>query len=60
MAMESTSNKVGYVVMENTGDGKARKISAPFLCESAAIEYAELARKNGKDVFIVGPGRSEK
>lgn len=60
MKKESTANKVGFVVMERTKDGKERKISAPFLCESAAVEFVRLAKQRGCDAFIVGPGRKDR
>lgn len=57
MSTKSGTNTRGYVVVrtirEEGKKGKAEPVSAPFLSEAAAIEYAALCRKQGWEVSVV-------
>ena len=57
MASKTTTNAHGYVVVRTISEegkkDKIEKVSAPFLSERAAVEYAILCRRQGWKVSVV-------
>lgn len=57
MSTKSATNAHGFVVVRTTREEgkkpKTEKVSAPFLSEAAAVEYATMCRKQGWKVSVV-------
>lgn len=47
-----TAQPVAFVVVEKQAGGKLRAISRKFAIHSAADQFAELARRDGRDAYV--------